>query len=81
MWEAQLRCLQGIKPGSSVSFEIGLGVALGLGLGPDFNVSLGLGQDLLTREAVEMKPRWLYPFDPEQTSYSGQFWLADGATR
>ena len=25
--------------------------------------------------------RWLYPFDPEQTSYSGQFWLADGATR
>ena len=41
MWEAQLRCLQGIKPGSSVSFEIGLGVALGLGLGPDFNVSLG----------------------------------------
>ena len=39
------------------------------------------GQDLLTREAVDMKPRWLYPFDPEQTSYSGQFWLADGATR
>ena len=31
--------------------------------------------------ATEMVPRWLYPFDPEQTSYSGQFWLADGATR
>lgn len=36
---------------------------------------------LLVGGAAEMVPRWLYPFDPEQTSYSGQFWLPDGATR
>ena len=36
---------------------------------------------LLVVGAAQLQPRWLYPFDPEQTSYNGQFWLADGVTR
>ena len=41
----------------------------------------GSGTRLLVASTAEMVPRWLYPFDPERTSYSGQFWLSDGKTR
>ena len=36
---------------------------------------------LVVGSTAELLPRWLHPFDPQETSYSGQFWLPDGVTR
>jgi serine protease inhibitor len=41
----------------------------------------GSGARVLVGGAAALQPTWLHPFDPEQTSYSGQFWLPDGETR